>query len=125
MSLTSFKYSERQNDLLAKVVDPTSLDYPENDNTKYVTYFMSDGDNVQWVFHDIWYNGSFKHRMTEQMKVSFGIPSTNLDMVSPAVYRNIVNNQNPENTLVEFCGGGYNYIDVYKAENIFRVGKES
>lgn len=124
MSLTSFKYSERQNDLLAKVVDPTSLDYPENDNTKYVTYFMSDGDNVQWVFHDIWYNGSFKHRMTEQMKVSFGIPSTNLDMVSPAVYRNIVNNQNPENTLVEFCGGGYNYIDVYKAENILELAKK-
>ena len=124
MSLTSFKYSERQSDLLANVVDPTSLDYPENDNTKYVTYFMSDGDNVQWVFHDIWYNTSFKHSMTEQMKVSFGIPSTNLDMVSPAVYRNIVNNQNPENTLVEFCGGGYNYIDVYKTENVLDLAKK-
>lgn len=124
MSLTSFNYTERQSDLLVNVVDPTTLDYPENDNTKYVTYFMSDGDNVQWVFHDIWYNTSFKHRMTEQMKVSFGIPSTNLDMVSPSVYRNIVNNQNSENTLVEFCGGGYNYIDVYKTDNVLDLAKK-
>lgn len=112
LSLTSLRYSERQEDLLVNVVNPASIDYSDNDENKYVSYYLSDGDNVQWIFH-IWYDGWFKHPMAEKMKMAYGIPSTNLDMIAPSVYRNIVNNQKPENTLVENCAGGYIYIDSY------------
>ena len=110
--LTSLNYSQRQVDLQANVLEPQKIDYSTNDRDKYISYYLSDGDNVQWIFH-IWYDGWFKHPQASDVKMSFGIPSTNLDMMAPAVYRNIVNNQSPENTLVENCGGGYVYIDAF------------
>lgn len=112
MSLTSLKYREKQSSLLVNVFNPKNIDYSTNDSYNYISYYLSDGDNLQWIFHS-WYNQWFKHPQSENMKVAYGIPSTNLDMVAPAVYKNIVNNQKEENTLVENCGGGYIYIDAF------------
>ena len=115
MPLTSLNYSQKQEDLLVNVINPGSIDYSDNDKNKYVSYYLSDGDNVQWIFH-IWYDGWFKHAQAKDMKIAYGIPSTNLDMIAPPVYKNIVTNQHPENTLVENCGGGYIYIDAYASQ---------
>lgn len=115
MPLTSLNYSQKQNNLLVNVINPGNIDYSNNDNDKYVSYYLSDGDNVQWIFH-IWYDGWFKHAQAKEMKMAYGIPSTNLDMIAPSVYKNIVTNQDPENTLVENCGGGYIYIDAYASQ---------
>ena len=112
MSLTSLNYSQRQNDLLVNVINPANRIYPENDPNKYISYYLSDGDNVQWIFH-IWYNDWFKHGQAKDVKMAFGIPSTNLSMIAPPVYKNIVDHQGAENTLVENCGGGYIYIDDF------------
>lgn len=115
MSLTSLNYSRKQKDLLVNVINPANRIYPENDTNKYVSYYLSDGDNVQWIFH-IWYDGWFKHGQAKDVKMAFGIPSTNLSMIAPPVYKNIVDHQGVENTLVENCGGGYIYIDDYAAK---------
>lgn len=115
LPLTSLNYSQKQEGLLANVINPGKIDYSDNDKNKYVSYYLSDGDNVQWIFH-IWYDGWFKHAQAKEVKMAYGIPSTNLDMIAPAVYKNIVANQDPENTLVENCGGGYIYIDAYASQ---------
>lgn len=115
MSLTSLKYKESQEGLLVNVLNPKNIDYSTNNEYNYVSYYLSDGDNLQWVFH-AWYNQWFNHPQSVNMRMSYGIPSTNLDMVAPAVYKNIVDNQNEENTLVENCGGGYIYIDAFAAK---------
>lgn len=115
LPLTSLNYSQKQEGLLANVINPGKIDYSDNDKNKYVSYYLSDGDNVQWIFH-IWYDGWFKHAQAKEVKMAYGIPSTNLDMIAPAVYKNIVTNQDPENTLVENCGGGYIYIDAYASQ---------
>jgi len=112
MPLTSLNYKQRQSGLLVNVLNPKDIDYSTNDLNKYVSYYLSDGDNVQWIFH-IWYDGWFKHPQSESIKMAYGIPSSNLGMIAPSVYKNIINNQNKENTLVENCGGGYIYIDAY------------
>ncbi|WP_270439204.1 GxGYxYP domain-containing protein [Bacteroides bouchesdurhonensis] len=116
MSLTSLNYSQNQKDLLVYVMNPANRIYPENDTNKYISYYLSDGDNVQWIFH-IWYNDWFKHGQAKDVKLSFGIPSTNLSMIAPPVYKNIVDHQSVENTLVENCGGGYIYIDDFASAN--------
>ncbi|MDD3036567.1 GxGYxYP domain-containing protein [Bacteroides sp.] len=115
MSLTSLNYSQRQKDLLVNVINPANRIYPENDPNKYISYYLSDGDNVQWIFH-IWYNDWFNHGQTKDVKMAFGIPSTNLSMIAPPVYKNIVDHQGVENTLVENCGGGYIYIDDFASK---------
>jgi len=112
MSLTSLNYKQQQSELLVNVLNPKDIDYTTNDLNKYVSYYLSDGDNVQWIFH-IWYSQWFKHPQSESIKMAYGIPSSNLGMIAPAVYKNIINNQNKENTLVENCGGGYIYIDAF------------
>jgi len=110
--LTSLNYKQQQSELLVNVLNPKDIDYTTNDLNKYVSYYLSDGDNVQWIFH-IWYSQWFKHPQSESIKMAYGIPSSNLGMIAPAVYKNIINNQNKENTLVENCGGGYIYIDAF------------
>jgi hypothetical protein len=115
MPLTSLNYSLKQKDLLVNVMNPAKIDYSKNDINKYVSYYLSDGDNVQWVFH-IWYDNWFKHPESGKVKMAYGIPATNLNMIAPPVYKNIVLNQDPENTLVENCGGGYIYIDAYASK---------
>lgn len=115
MSLTSLNYSQKQKDLLVNVLNPGNRIYPDNDTNKYISYYLSDGDNVQWIFH-IWYDGWFKHAQAKTVKMAFGIPSTNLSMIAPPVYKNIVEHQGVENTLVENCGGGYIYIDDYASK---------
>jgi hypothetical protein len=112
MSLTSLNYTKRQDGALANVINPANRVYSNNDNNKYVSYYLSDGDNIQWIFNS-WYDGWFKNVQSSAMKMAFGIPSTNLSMIAPSVYKFILDNQNAENTLVENCGGGYIYIDSY------------
>jgi len=115
MSLTSLNYTRKQKDLLVNVINPGNRIYPENDTNKYISYYLSDGDNVQWIFH-IWYDGWFKHGQAKDVKMAFGIPSTNLSMIAPPVYKNIIDHQGAENTLVENCGGGYIYIDDFASK---------
>lgn len=115
MPLTSLNYSQKQNDLLVNVLNPANRVYADDDPNKYVSYYLSDGDNVQWIFH-IWYDGWFKHAQAQNMKMAFGIPASNLSMIAPPVYKNIVDHQSVQNTLVENCGGGYIYIDSYASK---------
>ena len=112
MPLTSINYSQKQKSLLANVLNPANRIYQENDTSKYVSYYLSDGDNVQWVFFT-WYDEWFKHKHATDVKMAFGIPSTNLSMIAPPAYKHIVDHQGVENTLVENCGGGYIYIDDF------------
>ena len=123
MNLTSLNYSKRQANMLAHVINPDTISYIDNDPNKYVSYYLSDGDNVQWIFH-IWYDGWFKNPQSVPMKMAFGIPSTNLSMIAPPVYKHIFDNQNPQNTLVENCGGGYIYSDAFPSERVDSLAKK-
>ena len=106
-SLTSVCYPERQN-FKAKNIDPRAIDY--DSEKQFVSFYMSDGDNVQWImadFESMWYD----HPMNGITKMSFGLPVINTSMIGPAQLQNLFNKQNPEASVFE--RSSYFFLDDY------------
>lgn len=109
-SLTSLLYTERQELESAKAPDPRHLDFSKKKN--YVSFFLSDGDNIQWMmqdFADRYYNVPEAGRV----KMTYGLPVSTLGMMAPAQLNHLLALQNPECPVMEMLGGGYYYIDTY------------
>ena len=108
--LTSSDYKNRQEQVLARVLDPKTINY--NKNKRFISFFLTDGDNIQWMMN------SFIERYYDlsesaASKVAFGIAATTLPQMAPAAFRYILERQ-PENcTLLEVQGGGVYYSDTY------------
>ncbi len=103
-------YKERQEPLLADVLNPKTIDY--NKKKRFVSFFMSDGDNNQWMmggFIENWYDVP----ASSANKVAFGIPTTTMPQMAPAAYKYILEHQPENSTLVEVQGGGVFYSDTY------------
>lgn len=110
--MTSLNYSKRQNPAsLAKVTNPQFINF-ESPKKKFVSFYMSDGDNVQWMMNrfDTEY---FTQPEAKNVKMSFGMPVVNLSMMAPAQFDALMNLQKPEYSLIESLGGGYFYVDTY------------
>ncbi|NRF37392.1 hypothetical protein [Pedobacter foliorum] len=45
------------------------------------------------------------------MKMGFGVPVSNLNMMALAQFSNIFSQQKPNYTLIEALGGDYMYVD--------------
>ncbi|WP_316837241.1 GxGYxYP domain-containing protein [Pedobacter nutrimenti] len=110
LSMTSLLYKSRQEAKLAQIVNPQFIDWSKK--KKFVSYYLSDGDNIQWMMNDFvrdYYNSPYAN----DMKMGFGVPVSNLNMMAPAQFSNIFSQQKPNYTLIEALGGGYMYVDNY------------
>lgn len=124
-ALTSFNYKSRQESILAHVNNPQFIDFNKKKN--YVSFYLSDGDNVQWMMNDF-SSKYYENVNVSEMKMGFGLPIGNLSMVSPSQFSSIISNQNQECTLIESLGGGYLYADNFgveanRAESLKRIAE--
>ncbi|MDR1982084.1 MAG: hypothetical protein LBQ39_10790, partial [Tannerellaceae bacterium] len=108
--LTGADYRNRQEPVLARVLDPKTIDY--NKDKRYLSFFMTDGDNNQWMmggFIEGWYDLP----ESSASKVAFGIATTTLPQMAPAAFTYILERQPEHSTLLEVQGGGVFYSDTY------------
>lgn len=112
--MTSLLYKNRQPSVLAKVENPKSYDYDLHKN--YVSFWLTDGDNIQWMMNNF-VDNFYLDTNADEMKMGFGIPVGNLSMISPEQFANIINRQKSSYTLIETLGGGYLYADNYGTDS--------
>lgn len=108
--LINSDYKNRQTQVLADVLDPKSIDY--NKDKRFVSYFMTDGDNNQWMmggFIEHWYDVP----SSSTNKVAFGINTTAMPQMAPAAYEYLLRHQPGGSSLVEVQGGCVLYSDTY------------
>jgi hypothetical protein len=108
--LTGADYKNRQEPALARVIDPKTINY--NKNKRFVSFFMTDGDNNQWMmggFIERWYDLP----ESSASKVAFGIAATTLPQMAPAAFKYLLERQPQNSTLLEVQGGGVYYSDTY------------
>lgn len=113
-SLTSLLYTECQQPVQAQSFNPKLIDFDKKRN--YVSFFLSDGDNIQWMMQD--FATSF-YDVPEaiEVKMSYGLPVSTLSMMAPAQLHNLMNLRRDECSVLEMLGGGYYYIDTYSQNN--------
>lgn len=113
-SLTALLYTERQQLTPARVIDPRWIDYSKKRN--YVSFFLSDGDNVHWMMQDF---ASRYYTVPEagKVKMGYGLPVSTLAMMVPVQLGNLMSLQNPCCSILEMLGGGYYYVDTYNQNN--------
>lgn len=113
-SLTSLLYTERQQPVQAQSFNPKLIDFDKKRN--YVSFFLSDGDNIQWMMQD--FATSF-YDVPEaiEVKMSYGLPVSTLSMMAPVQLHNLMNLRRDECSVLEMLGGGYYYIDTYSQNN--------
>ena len=113
-SLTSLLYTERQQPVQAQSFNLKLIDFDKKRN--YVSFFLSDGDNIQWMMQD--FATSF-YDVPEaiEVKMSYGLPVSTLSMMAPAQLHNLMNLRRDECPVLEMLGGGYYYIDTYSQNN--------
>ncbi|WP_418698074.1 hypothetical protein [Bacteroides sp.] len=109
-SLTSLLYTERQESALAKVIDPRSLNFSEKKN--YVSFFLSDGDNIQWMMQNF-ASDYYNVPEADEVSMTYGIPVSTLAMMAPAWLKSLMNRQPRNCSVMETLGGGYYYVDTY------------
>ncbi|SMO89431.1 GxGYxY sequence motif-containing protein [Saccharicrinis carchari] len=110
-TLTSLDYKQRQPDLV-KVKNPQFINW-EEEGKKYVSFYLSDGDNVQWMMNNFIGADYYTHPEANNVKMAFGLPVDNLSMIAPSVCQDLFNSQGSKTSIVQTFGGGYNYIDNY------------
>jgi len=113
LPLTSLVYSDRQQQTLAKVINPQFIDWDRGN--KFVSFYLSDGDNIQWMMNDF-VGGFYENGDVADVKMGFGIPVSNLNQMAPDQFNHIINSQHRNASLIESLGGGYHYVDNYGQE---------
>lgn len=108
--LMSAGYKDRQGGL-AKVTDPAGIDY--GDAGHYMAFYMSDGDNVQWMINSFDTPAYFASDKVSWTKMTFGYPVANLSMICPAQNSYLLAKQDPASSVMESLGGGYCYADEF------------
>ncbi|MCQ2142463.1 MAG: hypothetical protein MJY56_00175 [Bacteroidales bacterium] len=105
-TMTSFKYEDRQEGIKYTPLDPVTIDYSKD--KRFVSYYMSDGDNCQWLmqtFDDNWYMDPF----VSKTKCSFGMAVGNLSMISPVQAKHLLDTKDPSSSIFE--RGSYYFLD--------------
>lgn len=112
VAITSLNYKKRQEPILADVIDPRDIDF-DDDIKQYVSFYLSDGDNVQWMINNFEGDRFYNNPYSTDMKMSYGIAAANLSMVAPSQFNSLMKSQMPGCSLVETFGGGYYYVDNF------------
>lgn len=106
----SYNYKARQQQLLAKVVDPHDIDYTKN--KKFVSYYLSDGPHVGWMMNGFVEN-YYTDSNVDKVNMNFGVTVSNISMIDPLQFEKIMSLQSKKSTLIESFGGGYYYSDDF------------
>lgn len=106
----SYNYKARQQQLLAKVVDPHDIDYAKN--KKFVSYYLSDGPHAGWMMNGFVEN-YYMDSNVDKVNMNFGVTVSNISMIDPLQFEKIMNLQSKKSTLIESFGGGYYYSDDF------------
>lgn len=112
--MSSLQYKSRQQSILAKVMDPHSIDFTKKKN--FVSFYLTDGDNLQWMMNNF-VEDFYSDENADAMHMGFGLPVGNLAMVSPPYFNYVIDKQKDSFTIVESLGGGYSYTDDYDIDN--------
>ncbi len=123
VALNSINYTSRQSNMTASVDNPVYMDLEGNLQKRLVSFYLSDGDNVQWMMNNFINSTYYLHSDATLVKMGFGIPSTTISMINPDQTRNIFAQQPAGTTLFEALGGGYPYVDVFGDSS--PIGKEA
>lgn len=118
MTLSSANYQNRQQGL-AGVLNPRYINF--DSSKSYVSFILSDGDNVQWMLNGFRGNRYYSNPQNFEAKMSFGIPVVNLAMTYPGLLGALFNEQIPASSVMEFGGGGYAYVDIFGASKSNRA----
>jgi hypothetical protein len=97
-----------------KSVDPSTIDYEKGNH--FHSFLISDGDNMQWtigsfVLSDAYWSNPY----LSSVPVSFTSCPSNISMMAPDVYREMVKTQKDGISVVEY-GGGYHYPDLFASK---------
>jgi len=110
LPLTSINYGARQKQTLVKVQHPKNIDFDKK--KRFVAYWLTDGDNVQWMMNDFVRN-YYSDKHSAEVKMGYGVALHNLSLMAPEQHKNIIDAQLQECTLIEALGGGYLYADNF------------
>ncbi len=113
-SLTSAGAVGRQKKMLSKVTNPKKIRY--NDKGNYVSFFLSDGDNYQFVMNDLFVDEYYGQSAGITVKMSYEMCSQALCQLCPDRFEQIYNRQKNNSTFMECFGGGYFYVDTYSVD---------
>lgn len=102
---------EKSKKVQAVTLNPNQINYGDAEN--YVAFWLSDGDNIQWMINAFDTPSYYDNPYADQLRISFGYPFTGLSMVNPAQHTWLVNKQPKNTSLIESLGGGYYYPDNF------------
>lgn len=108
-------YKSRQQQNLAKVINPQDIDYSTNATKRFVSYYLSDGPHAGWMLNGFVEN-YYSDPKVEDVHMSFGITASNTCQINPAQFDKIMSMQSGKSTLIESFGGGYWYSDDFGAD---------
>jgi len=105
---------------LVKEHRPKTIDFNKKKN--FVAYYLSDGDNVQWMLNN--YNPDyFNNADCQEMKMGLGMAVYPLAMLAPIQLEHLIASQPADTTVVESLGGGYIYVDTFAEDTGDRIAK--
>ncbi len=114
-ALTSRSYAGRQPATRAKVINPRNINYNVKGN--YLSYFLTDGDNYQFIITNDFINSYYKRPSAVTTKTAFELGSQSLIQLAPTRFTYLMEQQpSAECTIMETFGGGYYYIDTYSTQ---------
>lgn len=114
-TLTSRAYRSRQPSDIVASINPRSIDYNRKKN--FVSYFLTDGDNYQFIITDNFESNYYCLSSAAATKCAFELGTQSLIQLAPTRFTRIVQKQpSPHCTIMETFGGGYYYIDTFSTE---------
>ena len=110
-TMTSVIFPDRQEDIVCKNINPNDIDWSLD--KKFVSYYLTDGDNIQWMmggFDGIWY----RHPLSADQKMTYGVALSNTTQIGPSQMKNIFDLQPEEVSLFDRCS--YFFLDTYASK---------
>lgn len=97
-----------------KSIDPSTIDYEKGNH--FHSFLISDGDNMQWTIGSFVLSESYwANPYLSSLPVSFTSCPSNISMMAPDAYREMVHTQKDGISVVEY-GGGYHYPDLFASK---------
>jgi len=97
-----------------KSLDPATIDYEKGNH--FHSFLMSDGDNMQWTIGSFVLSEAYwSNPYLTRVPVSFTSCPSNISMMAPDVYKEMVLTQKEDISVVEY-GGGYHYPDLFASK---------
>ncbi len=114
-TVTSLDYRSSQGSIR---LEDSTIEWSDinDDASKVVSFYLSDGDNIQWMMNNFESKEYLLNSFSEQVKMGYGIAASNLSMISPSQLEALFFSASDGSSLVETFGGGYYYVDTFGQE---------